>query len=141
MLRSHPGRHFLQNLTLSFSFSSLVTIMGLAIGFCALEMAIGNPSAQAYTDQLNITLERQVDEPYAGLTQRAEMAARTAAQQSFSRDILITEVDVTVLGQNGLAIVPILRLTVSRNDWRSRPDPRYWSSYFSTAEMLLELQE
>lgn len=123
------------------SLAGLMPMMGLAIGTWTLEMAIVSPSAYAYTDRVNITLEREADEPYEGLAQRAEMAARTAAQQSFSRDILITEVDVTILGQNGLAVVPILRLTVSRNDWRSRPDPHYWSSYYSAAKMLLELED
>lgn len=123
------------------SLAGLMPMMGLAIGTWTLEMAIVSPSAQAYTDRVNITLEREADEPYEGLAQRAEMAARTAAQQSFSRDILITEADVTILGQNGLAVVPILRLIVSRNDWRSRPDPRYWSSYYSAAKMLLEFED
>jgi len=94
----------------------------------------------AYTDQSSVTLERDANETYDGLTLRAEMAARTAAQQSFNRDILVTEVNVTILGQNGLSVVPILTMTVSRNDWRSRPDPRYWSTYFSASKMLLELE-
>lgn len=129
-----------QNLTLSLGCSNLVAVMGLTIGTWTVATAIVAPSAQAYTDQLNITLEREADEPYEGLAQRAEMAARTAAQQSFSSDILITEVDVTVLGQNGLSVVPILRLIVSRNDWRNRPDPRYWSTYFNASKTLLELE-
>lgn len=68
------------------------------------------------------------------------MAARMAAQQSFSSDILITEVIVTVLGQNGLSVVPILTMTVSRHDWQNRPDPRYWSTYFNASKALLELE-
>lgn len=94
---------------------------------------------QAYTDQRNITLERDTDETYDGLAHRAEMAARMAAQQSFSSDILSTEVIVTVLGQNGLSVVPILTMTVSRHDWQNRPDPR-WSTYFNASKALLELE-
>ena len=130
-----------QNLSLSFSFSSLISIVGLTFSTGAVAGAIVTSSAQAYTSATNITLEREADETYAGLAQRAEMAARTAAQQRFSSDILITEVNVTVLGQNGIAVVPILTMSVSRNDWRNRPDPRYWSSYFGAAQMLLELEE
>lgn len=122
------------------SLFRLSSVIGLTIGTWALAGAIVTPSAQAYTDQLNLTLEREAGETYEGLAQRAEMVARTAAQQSFSSDILITEVDVTVLGQNGLAVVPILTMIVSRDDWRSRPDPRYWSSYFNAAKLLLELE-
>lgn len=137
MLFSRPY----QNLTLSFSFSSLLSIVGLTVGTWAMGGTIVASAAQAYTNAVNITLERESGETYAGLAQRAEMAARTVAQQSFSSDILITEVNVTVLGQNGIAVVPILTLSVSRNDWRNRPDPRYWSSYFGAAQMLLELEE
>lgn len=134
MLLSRLG----QNLLLSLF--RLASVIGLTIGTWTLAGTIVNSSAQAYTDEMSITLEREADETYEGLAQRAEMAARSAAQQSFSSDILITEVDVTVLGQNGIAVVPILTMTVSRDNWRSRPDPRYWSSYFNAAKLLLELE-
>ena len=127
------------SLALNLHIFSLIPVIGLTITTWTLEVTIAPQIVRAYTDAVNITLERDAEEPYDGLAQRAEMAARAAAQQSFDRDILVTEVEVTVLGQNGLAVVPILTLSVSRNDWRDRPDPRYWSTYFGASKMLLEL--
>jgi hypothetical protein len=47
---------------------------------------------------------------------------------------------ITVLGQNGGQAAPILKLDVGRNNWRSRPDPRYWSKYYRSAPALLGLE-
>jgi hypothetical protein len=51
---------------------------------------------------------------------------------------LVTQVSITVLGETGQSIVPILVLEVSRADWRSRPDPQYWAKYFRSARTLLQ---
>lgn len=98
------------------------------------------PSAAAYSAQDRRTVRWVAGEDYAAMARRAEMLARTAAQQGFDADILLTRVVVTVLGENGGQAAPILKLDVGRNDWRNRPDPRYWSTYYRSTPALLGLE-
>ncbi|MGQ4648836.1 hypothetical protein [Lyngbya aestuarii] len=98
-------------------------------------------SVQASTARVEVSLNRQTDEGYDSLLRRAEAVARAAAQRSFDSNILVTEVEVTVLGQNQGTIVPILLLEVSRPAWRNRPDPQLWSTYFPTTKALLRFEE
>lgn len=96
-------------------------------------------TVQAYTVEDLLTVSRVAGEDYTALAQRAEMAARSMAQQRFDSDILLTRVIITVLGQNGGQTAPILVMDVNRNDWRSRPDPQRWSTYYRSTPVLLEL--
>lgn len=99
--------------------------------------AIAPQIAQAYTASVDVSVNRQIDETYESFLRRAETVARAAAQRSFDRDILITDVAVTVVGQNDGAIAPLLLLEVSRQSWRNRPDPQRWATYFPNTESLL----
>lgn len=101
-------------------------------------MAVMAP-AQAYTAEDLLTVYRVEGEDYNALVRRAEITARSSAQQKFDRDILLTRVVITVLGQNGGQTAPILVLDVNRNDWRNRPDPQYWAKYYRSTRILLEL--
>ncbi len=94
---------------------------------------------QAYTARVNVAIDRQGDESYEALLQRAELVARAAAQRSFDRDILINDVSVMIIAQSQGVEVPILTVEVSRQQWRSRPDPRRWATYYKTAKTLLRL--
>jgi hypothetical protein len=69
------------------------------------------------------------------------MTARAAAQRSFDQDILVTDISVIVSVQSYGAIAPILSLEVSRKQWRTRPDPRRWATYFKNARTLLRFEE
>jgi len=98
------------------------------------------PAAAAYTAEDLLTVSWLAGEDYLALARRAEVVARAAAQQGFDTDILLTRVVITVLGQNGGQTAPILKLDVGRNDWRQRPDPRYWASYYRSTPALLGLE-
>jgi hypothetical protein len=50
---------------------------------------------------------------------------------------LVTDVAVTIVGENNGAIAPILALEVSRQAWRRRPDPQRWATYFPNTQSLL----
>ena len=118
---------------------SLVTTLGLA-GVHWLTTAVVAPqSAYAYTASVSVSLNRQPRESYDSLVRRAEAVARAAAQRSFDGDILVTDVAVTILGQNEGTIVPVLRLKVSRQAWRSSPDTQSWATYFRDSQALLGL--
>lgn len=119
---------------------TLATLMGGG-SLWLLEMAIAPPAAQAYTARVNLNLDRRANESYDTLLRRAEAAARAAAQRAFDNDILATEVSVIVAGQNSGLIVPILALEVSRADWRRRPDPQQWATYYSNADLLLGISQ
>lgn len=103
--------------------------------------AIAPQSAQAYTANVSVSLNRQPNETFQSFMRRAESVARAAAQRSFDRDILVTDVAVTIVGQNDGAIVPLLSLKVSRQAWKSRPDPQRWASYFPNTQLLLGIKD
>ncbi|MEA5566321.1 hypothetical protein [Anabaena sp. UHCC 0399] len=99
--------------------------------------AISPQIVRAYTARVDLTIDRLPDEGYEAILRRAEMTARAAAQRSFDQDILATDIYVIVSVQSYGAIAPILSLEVSRKQWRTRPDPRRWATYFKSARSLL----
>jgi hypothetical protein len=116
---------------------SLVAVLGFTgINLLGTE-ALTPQSAHAYTARLNISVSRQPGEGYRSFVRRAEGVARAAAQRSFDRDILVSDVAVTIVGQNNGSIAPILDLKVSRQNWRRRPDTPRWATYFPDTQTLL----
>jgi hypothetical protein len=101
--------------------------------------AIAPQIVQAYTARVDLAIDRLPDENYETILRRAETAARAAAQRSFDQDILVTDVSIIVSVQNFGAIAPVLALEVTRPEWRKRPDPQSWVTYFKTARSLLFL--
>ncbi|MBD1898603.1 hypothetical protein NDI44_21905 [Trichocoleus sp. DQ-A3] len=116
---------------------SLVTLLGCGGATWLATAAFIPQIAQAYTARSEVALVRQPAETYEGFVRRAEVVARAAAQRSFDRDILVTDVAVMILGQNQGAIAPILSLKVTRGAWRSRPDTPRWATYFPNTKSLL----
>ena len=116
---------------------SLVTLLGCGGATWLATAAFAPQIAQAYTARSEVALVRQPAETYEGFVRRAEVVARAAAQRSFDRDILVTDVSVMILGQNQGAIAPILSLKVTRGAWRSRPDAPRWATYFPNTKSLL----
>ncbi|HEY9653200.1 MAG TPA: hypothetical protein V6C95_21255 [Coleofasciculaceae cyanobacterium] len=115
----------------------LSVVLGLASVSWLTTAVIAPQSVQAYTARVDVSLSRELEESYESFLRRAEAVARAAAQRSFDGDILVTDVRVMVLGQNDGAIAPVLLLEVSRQDWRSRPDPQQWATYLPDAPALL----
>jgi hypothetical protein len=121
-----------------------ITAAGLGLllltgGVWVGETALRPPVAQAYKNRVDVRLDRLRDETYQSLIRRAEIVARAAAQRSFDRDILMSEVSVMVIGEYQGAEAPLLMLEVSRQNWRQRPDTRRWATYYRTARTLLKL--
>ncbi|MBD2344038.1 hypothetical protein [Anabaena subtropica] len=96
---------------------------------------------RAYTARVDLTIDRLPDEAYEAILRRAEMSARAAAQRSFDQDILVTDISVIVSVQSYGAIAPVLVLDVSRQQWRNRPDPQRWATYFKSARSLLLFEQ
>nr|RNJ70366.1 MAG: hypothetical protein EDM05_04330 [Leptolyngbya sp. IPPAS B-1204] len=120
-------------------WSQLGRFSSWLLGSSLALLVVLSAAAQAYTVEEVLTVSQVNGEDYTALAQRAEIAARSAAQQRFDSDILLTRVVITVLGQNGGQTAPILVLDVNRNDWRNRPDPQRWAKYYRSTPMLLEL--
>jgi hypothetical protein len=113
----------------------MATVLGLSSGILLVE-AIAPRSVHAQANQVNVSLQRQPNESFETLINRAEAAARATAQQSFANNAA-GNVAVTVLGESAGLVAPLLSLEVSRDNWRSRPDPQQWATYYSNARTLL----
>ncbi|MCP2730003.1 hypothetical protein [Limnofasciculus baicalensis] len=119
---------------------SLLVLLGGA-GVTWLSVALVQPqTALAYTARVDVSLTSQTDETYENFLRRGEAVARAAAQRSFDGDILVTEVAITIVGEHNGEIAPVLLLSVSRQDWKNRPDAQYWATYFSTSKLLLNFE-
>lgn len=116
---------------------SLLTTLGLVSSLWLGQAAIAPQAAQAYTSRVSLFLTRELGESYETLIRRAEITARAGAQRSFDADLLVTEVTITVVGENQGISVPILTLDATREQWRNRPDAQYWSTYYPDARALL----
>lgn len=97
------------------------------------------PAIAQTTFNTNLLIPLAEKETYTVLVARAEANAEVKVQELFDKDLLRTEVRLTVLGQNGSAIAPILKLRVSRQEWTSYPDPEIWSIYYPESQILLNL--
>jgi hypothetical protein len=77
-------------------------------------------------------------QPYDNLVRRAEAQAQRVVENAFSRNPGMNEVAVTILGQRNNQEVPLLVMTVSRNNWRRSPNVRTWAQYSGySAKVLL----
>jgi hypothetical protein len=87
--------------------------------------------------RVDLALNRQLGESFASFIQRAEAAAQTTVEQSFSRNPQLNQLQINVLGENDGLISPVLALDVSRSQWQSRPDAQAWSTRFGDSRVLL----
>jgi hypothetical protein len=126
----HPGR-----------IAAGAMLLATAIPLWFLTEAVAPQVVRAYTATADLAIDRLPGENYETLLRRSEAAARAAVQRSFDQDILATDVSVMVSVQNYGAVAPVLELTVSRQEWRTRPDPQRWATYFRSSRELLYFGE
>lgn len=116
--------------------ATLLMLLGLGGGWMAME-GIAPQVAQADSQRVEISLDRQQNETYQDLVSRAETTASTIIQRSFDQDILMKKVSVMIMGQNHGAIAPVLFLAVNRDQWSREPNVQRWVTYFRSARSLL----
>ncbi len=133
-----PQRKAATNRICSLAVTSLTLLLG-ATGYWLAEQTIVPLAAHAYTSRLSVTLTAEPGESFETLLRRAESVARAAAQRSFDRDILITDVAIVINAEYQSRISPVLTLEATRNQWKSRPDTRRWATYYRNAKTLLGL--
>ncbi|MEL6231257.1 MAG: hypothetical protein AAF151_18540 [Cyanobacteria bacterium J06656_5] len=137
--RRRRQRPLSQRLSASFAPVGLAVLLGTSGALWLTEALIMPKASYAYTSRLNLFLTLEQGEPYSTLVRRANMAARAGAQRSFDQDLLITEVVISVTGENSDGIaVPVLNLRVSRQEWSQQPVTEYWATYYRGARVLLE---
>lgn len=124
-----------------FTAIGVAVLLGVAGGVWFFEGAIAPQAVQAYTTRVDVSLDRLPNEGYDALIRRADIVARAAAQRSFDRDILTSDVSIIVIGRNQGAETPILTLDVSRVQWSGRPDTRRWATYYKTSAALLGFEQ
>ena len=117
--------------------TNAVLLLSTAVPTWLVSEALTPQIVQAYTNRVDLEITRFPGDNYQSLLRRAEAVARAAAQRSFDKDILVTDVSVVVSAQHFGAIAPVLELNVSRNQWRNRPDTQRWAKYFKMARTLL----
>ncbi len=117
--------------------TNAVLLLSTAVPMWLGSEAIIPQIAQAYTSRVDLEITRLPGDNYQSLLRRAEAVARAAAQRSFDKDILVTDVSIIISAQNFGAIAPVLELNVSRTQWRNRPDTQRWAKYFKMARTLL----
>jgi hypothetical protein len=115
----------------SLLFTTIAGLSWVAISSAAL----------AERREVDIRLLADRNEGFAVMVRKAEVLARSAAQRTFDREVLVSNVSVKVTAQNpnlDKAAI-ILQMRVSRRDWVNRPDPKLWSTYFPMAQRLIGL--
>ena len=117
--------------------TNAVLLLSTAVPTWLVSETLTPQIVQAYTNRVDLEITRFPGDNYQSLLRRAEAVARAAAQRSFDKDILVTDVSVVVSAQNYGAIAPVLELNVSRTQWRNRPDTQRWAKYFKMARTLL----
>lgn len=140
LFQTNPFKTLIQSMPVvskKIRIASAVLVLSSSVPLWIVSEALAPQIVQAYTDRVDLSIDRFPEENYETLLTRAETAARAAAQRSFDRDILVTDVSIMVSVQNYGAIAPVLELKVSRPQWRTRPDAKRWATYFKTARSLL----
>ena len=96
---------------------------------------------QANLVQLQVSVTRNPSESFETMLRRSEAMARTFIQRSFDKNKSVTNVNLTVLGENQGSIAPIVSMRVNRQGWKRSPDPQMWATYFPNAQTLLGLPD
>ncbi len=73
---------------------------------------------------------------FEGLQQKAESIAQDSANQSFS-DPQISEVKINISGEQQGQIIPVLFLSVTRENWTRQPSVTVWAKQPGGAKTLL----
>ncbi len=87
--------------------------------------------------RVDVAINRQQEESFASFLQRAEAVAQSTAQQSFSQNPQLNQLQIHIIGENAGLVAPLLSLEVSRSQWQSQPQVQAWSTRFGDSRVLL----
>lgn len=120
-------------------------VLGLGCNLLLTGKAIAQNAPQptqvilpAETARVNLAVNRQPEETYESLIDRAQTVAVTAVTQHFSQDRHAPAVSIMIVAHNQGAIAPVLSLEISRNQWQhTKAVTENQMKHFSNARMLL----
>jgi len=116
---------------------NLAILVGLGASFWVVSEITAPQISQANTEQTTFYIQQQPNESYETLLSRAENVAFAIAQQRFDQDSPVSKVIVLVTAESNGLVVPILRLEVSRDQWKRRMQPQRWITYLTSSRSLL----
>lgn len=93
--------------------------------------------ALAQTIERSFLLNSDGNASFEVLLQEAQDLVQTSIEQQFAENPNITEVSITVLGENQGQVVPILRSKVTRSQWQHDSRVERWTKYFVTSSAKL----
>ncbi|MEM1171551.1 MAG: hypothetical protein AAGJ08_21330 [Cyanobacteria bacterium P01_H01_bin.35] len=102
---------------------------------------ITNLSALASTKKTSLSIESNNNNSYKSLVEQAENLAQKTINQEFANNPEITEITITILGERRSQIVPVIRSTVSRAEWKNNPKIDDFTRYFADAKFLLKFED
>lgn len=111
---------------------SCIAIASLVVAF----LVIGTFGAIAETEEIDIMLNAETVQTFDLLLAQAEAQASSAIASAFA-DPNTTVATVRVMGERFGQAVPMLFVTVSREDWQADPELRSWARYFGRSSLAL----
>ena len=102
--------------------TNAVLLLSTAVPTWLVSEALTPQIVQAYTNRVDLEITRFPGDNYQSLLRRAEAVARAAAQRSFDKDILVTDVSVVVSAQNFGAIAPSKIPSNEKSTGKTTPD-------------------
>jgi hypothetical protein len=120
---------------------SLFVLVGCTgVNWLTTEIAFSQVVA-VQTAEIDLSLAREKAETYEDFLRRAEATATKMIQSRFKQDASISELRVTINGENQGAIAPILSLKVSRSSWSTYPEIQRWATYYPDSKFLLGFEQ
>lgn len=95
----------------------------------------------AQSAEIDLPIARQKQESYEDFLRRAEATAQKTIQARFQKDTAISELRVSVVGENQGAIAPIMSVRVSRHGWQNAPKIQRWATYYADSKFLLGFEQ
>jgi hypothetical protein len=161
LVASQAGDTMWQSYVVNFQFlsinprtfvkSSLVTILGCSLASSTITSAFAqaikagvattSPPNQPNVVQLQVSVPRIPGESFEMMVLRSQAMAKTFIQRSFNKNKSVTNVNLTVIGENQGFIAPIVSVKVNRQGWQRNPNPLMWATYFTNAQTLLNLPD
>jgi hypothetical protein len=125
--------------------TSLPAILTLTVFIRPSYAEVGKSSQEITPSNLEVfeyTISITDGQEFENLMQEASRLAEGFIDQGFATNPSATEVFVMILGDHHGQITPLLRVLVSRDNWRSQPRIEHWARYMGRpASYLLGLAE
>lgn len=109
--------------------------VGILIGFSSLGV-IAHPT-NATNSPLNLTVISNQGDDFANLIERGETSATNTIKRAFAKNSRTNQVSLVILGEHNAQKVPMMKISVSRAQWKRQPKIKVWTKYYRDAGKLL----